>query len=500
MRSGLIRRSLAAASATVMAGAALVVGGAGVASAEPVSKTGEVTGNSVLGNRLEFKRTVSEREVTHGDTVTITSEIIDSYGSSWFANTHSWIENNTPECLDYVEDTARWRAWPNTDFETPTTKPGEFKPSANAIRIGFPVRVSDPLVLEADYVVKCDAGNEVATGGMSWRGTYGSSDDNFKNFGPAIKVNRASVSQFFLAAPSALEVNEAATLTVDTNAPEGSDVIFEVDGQSLPAKVSGGKATATWTPSSAGTQTVTATLQQTGTHLGKSTQRTVSVAEQTVDSTLTINAPTDAQVGVVTQLSATVLPEGAGGTVTFTEQGEVIDSVPVPASGVVTVDWIPAAEGQRSIDAIFSGRTGVNGSTAIGKSVTVAPKAADMQSSTTTVSPVEITELGGTVVLTATVDPVAGGTVSFYDGATLIETVDVDANGVATYSWTPETEGERTVRAAYSGAGTVLPSAGTTTVVISSSSDTPEPGDPLEPGTPSDNSGSLGSLTGSLGS
>lgn len=495
-----MRRSLAAASATVMAGAALVVGGAGVASAAPVSKPGEVTGNSFLNNRLEFKRTISEGEVTYGDTVTITSEIIESYGGTWFANTHKWIENNTSECLDYVEGTAKWRAWPSEDFETPATKPNEFKSTDEAIRIEFPVRVSDPLVLEADYVVKCDAGESVDTGGMSWDGTYGDSGDNFKNFGPAIIVNRASVSEFFLAAPNALEVAKAETLTVDTNAPEGSDVIFEVDGQSLPAKVSGGKATATWAPSSAGTKTVTATLKPTGTHLGKSTQRTVIVAAQTVDSTLTIDAPTDAQVGVVTQLTATVSPDGAGGTVTFTEQGEVVDSVAVPASGQVTVDWIPATEGQRSIDAVFSGRPGVRGSTAIGKPVTVAPKAPDMQSSTTTVSPVEITELGGTVVLTATVDPAAGGTVSFYDGATLIETVDVDANGVATYNWTPATEGERTVRAAYSGAGTVLPSAGTTKVVISSSSDTPEPGDPIGPGTPGGNSGSLGSLTGSLGS
>jgi hypothetical protein len=500
MRHGKLRRSLAAASATAMAGAALVVGG-GVASAEAISNTGEVKGNATLGNRLEFKRTVSEKEVTYGDTVTITSEIIDSYGTTWWANTHSWIESNTPSCFDYVGDspgethTATWKAW-NGDWETPSSKPGEFKPSANAIRIDFPVVVSDPLVLKADYVVKCDAGDAVATGGMSWKGTYGSSGDTYKNFGPSIKVNRASVDNFFLHAPATPEVSKPTTLTVDTDAPEGSTITFSVDGQTLTGTVAGGTATATWTPSSSGSKTIKATFAGTATHVGKETQRTVTVAAQTVDSTVTLDVPGTAQVGQTAQLKATVSPQEAGGTVTFRENGTDIATVSVPAGGIVTTDWIPGTAGSRTIDAVFSGRSGVRPGTAVGQSVQVAAAPVEKVVTKTSVSPIPMTLVNGTVTLEAKVDTnQAGGTITFYDGNTELGTVDVGQGGVATYAWTPTTEGERTIRAVFSGTDTAHQSQGTANAIVTSATDV-DPEDPTDPGTPGGNTGSLGSLTG----
>ena len=288
-------------------------------------------------------------------------------------------------------------------------------------------------------------------------------------------------------------------LRVNTNAPEGSTITFTVDGETLEGTVNGGVATAQWTPRSAGEKTIRAAFAQTSTHHGKSEERKVSVAEQIVDSEVVIDAPATAQVGVRSELTATVTPAGAGGTVTFKEEGKIIASADVPASGTVTIDWVPEVEGDRSIDAEFSGRAGVNGSTAFGAKVNVTPKPAEMQQSTTSLAQVGMVDLGDTVTLQATVDPAAGGTVKFYDGNTLLDEVPVGENGVATLAWKPTTEGERTIRAVFSGTETVVSSQAATQAIITSATDTPEPGEPADPGTPGGDSGSLGSLTDSLG-
>ncbi|WP_188065105.1 Ig-like domain-containing protein [Dietzia sp. ANT_WB102] len=493
MRQATIRRTLAVASATAMAGAALAVVGAGTASAESITMPGRYQ-NKLNTQSLEYERTVSQKVVTHGDTVTVTSKIIDSNGL-WIGNTHYWIQDTTPACMNYVDGTARWKAL-GGNWESPSTKPREFAaPTSTAIRAHFNVPVSDPLELEAQYVVNCDAG-QLASGGMSWNGTLKDNESDSLTMGPTITVNRAAVSKLFLATPASPTVGKSSTLKVETDAPEGSTISFAVDGQTLTGKVAGGEASTEWTPSSSGTKTVVATFAQTGTHFGKSTSRDVTVAAATVESTVNLTAPASAQVGVPVELSATVAPVGEGGTVTFKEQGQVVNSVKVSASGVVTTQWIPATEGGRSIDAEFSGRSGVAPSVAEGKLVNVAPKAADMESSSVALAPVDMTELGETIKLRATVDPAsAGGKVSFYDGGTFIGEASVGENGVATLDWKPEMQGVRTVRAEFSGTDTVLPSQGTIQVTITS---TTEPTDPTDPGTPGDGSGSLGSITGSL--
>ncbi|NKS74386.1 hypothetical protein GS531_20620 [Rhodococcus hoagii] len=44
---------------------------------------------------------------------------------------------------------------------------------------------------------------------------------------------------------------------------------------------------------------------------------------------------------------------------------------------------------------------------------------------------------------------------TFKDGDTVVGAATVDASGVATASWTPAIEGQRVIRAEYSGAGNV---------------------------------------------
>lgn len=162
------------------------------------------------------------------------------------------------------------------------------------------------------------------------------------------------------------------------------------------------------------------------------------------------------------------------------------------------MDWTPSIDGARTIDARYLGNDAVRPSEAAGLSVNVAAAEVGKTGSTTTLDPVAMTTLGQSITLRAVVDPAdAGGQLTFFDGAVALETVSVGADGVATYVWTPTTDGERSVWADYGGAGNVLGSQASIQVVVSSAVDVPNDDDDSGSGAPG--TGSLGSVTGSLG-
>ena len=491
-----MRRALAAASATAMAGAALVVGGAGAASAEPLTVSG--TTAAVAGNYMSYERTVSNSAPVYGDVVTISGKI-QRHG---WANTATLtsMRNLHPECFKYVPNSASWTVSGKTYDQS--SNPNEVNPTARYLELDPPgLWETTPFVMRADFTVLCDAG-PVPSGGLSWNSALAGqgSDSNSEKVGPTITVQRKG-TQVWLAQPVNPEVNQQVTLRATTNnVPDGGVVSFSVDGAPVgTGPVSGGQATLEWTPTTAGTKQVTATFGQTPTHGGSTSQdRTIVVSPTNVASTVDITTTGDLKVGLGTRITATVSPAGAGGEVEFFEDNNPIGRASVDADGKASIDWIPSVAGERTIDAKFSGRTGVNPSTK-GLAVAVAEAAPDAQSTTTTLADVESVQVGQETMLKATVTAgQAGGTVTFYDGSAVIGTAPVQSDGTATLPWTPETDGDRTIRAAYSGHGVYLASQDTKSVFIApkvvNPDPDPDPGDPTEPGT-----GSLGSLTGSGG-
>ena len=497
MRSGLIRRSLTAASATVMAGAMLVVGGAGVASAEPVSAVVE-TDNTLLNN-MRVTRTVSENTVTYGETVTVSSRLERRGGAN--TNLIYWMRDYTPECFQLVDratnnDAVTWTPSNGTTY-TNGSHPSEVSVTDTQVEVNPPLANSHnpPITMTARYVVTCDAGT-VPSGGFQFNGTTSSA--NLSSMGPSITVQRQGTS-VFLRQPGNPEVGQQVTLRVSTtNVPDGGQVAFTVDGQNIgDATVADNQATLPWTPTTEGSKQVQATFAQTGTHGGSvSLTRAVEVSPVNEDSTVSVAASAGAKVGQATQLTATVSPSGAGGTVVFSEEGTSIGTAPVGADGTASIEWFPATAGERTIDADFSGRVGVNPSNGASLVTVAAGDPSDVETRTS-LGPIATTPVGDEITLTATVDSgIAGGTVSFYDGQTLIGTAPVQSDGTATLPWTPETDGERTVRAVFSGEGIYLASQATTEAIITPAIVDPEPDPaPTDPST-----GSLGSLTGSLGS
>lgn len=494
MRQSTIRRAVAAASVTTMAGAALVVGGAAAASADPVTGTGQTDAN-LIGNSMWYSRTVSNGAPIFGDTVTITTQLERRGGTN--ANLVYWIEDLHPGCFDYVDKSATWTI--GTTEYTHTGKPSEVYVNDASMKIDPPAANSwiPPVKLVAEYVVNCDAG-PLLTGGLDWDGTTFDGTSASKTVGPTVTVKRMGTS-VFLAQPAHPQVGQPVTFNaVTTNVPDGGQVAFTVDGVSAgTGTVTNNQASLTFTPTSAGATEVRANFVQTGTHGGSaSVVRTINVSQANVEATVSVAATAGARVGHATQLTATVAPAGAGGTVVFSDHGTEIGSAPVGADGTATIEWIPSVAGERTIDADYSGRTGVNASNGATNVIVAAADPSDV-ASTTTLEPITNGTVGEQVTLSATVDAgVAGGTVTFYDGLTVIGTANVNENGQATVNWTPSTDGDRTVRAVYSGEGVYLSSQATAQVFIAPAIVEPEPDpDPVDPTDP--DTGSLGSLTGS---
>lgn len=483
-----IRRAVAAASATAMAGAALVVGGAAVASADEAKAEKSVGG-------FNLTRTVTSKTPTYGEIVTLTTQL-DLTSGGWLLYK---LHDHHPECMEYVDGTARWQA--SGGSITTSGNSFESRPGYMQIHSGT---WRAPLWLAADYRVNCDAG-KLNTGGAEFSRNNLASMFGDRNMGPEITVLRKGTN-VFLDQPVSPEVNQAVLLTAKTtNVPDNSQVDFLVDGVSVgKGTVTNGIATQSWTSATAGTKTVRAVFGQTNTHAASSStssdsDRTVVVSQANVASSIVVTASANPKVGVAGSLTATVDPHEAGGTVTFKEGGESIGVAAVGVGGVATLPWIPGTSGARTIDAEFSGRAGVNPSHAApALSVTVAEADSGVVGTSTTLDAIDPTQAGTEIALTARLEPSnAAGSVEFFDGSTSIGTSTV-VNGVAIFTWAPSTAGERTVRAVFTGAGHASSQAVKQVVILAAPVD---PGNPNEPGEGGEGgeagSGSLGSLTGS---
>ncbi|WP_027503347.1 Ig-like domain-containing protein [Rhodococcus sp. UNC363MFTsu5.1] len=92
-----------------------------------------------------------------------------------------------------------------------------------------------------------------------------------------------------------------------------------------------------------------------------------------VASKITLDPVTGATVGKQLTLKAKVTPAAAGGEVLFKDETGNWNPVAVGADGTASVVVTPEAAGKWTITAIFSGRTGVDGSTTT-QEIKVAPE------------------------------------------------------------------------------------------------------------------------------
>ena len=146
-------------------------------------------------------------------------------------------------------------------------------------------------------------------------------------------------------------------------------------------------------------------------------------------------------------LTASVSPAAATGTVQFLDGATVLVTLPVNNGQVQVVTATNLAAGTHAMTAVYSGDAAYNGSTSTVATVTVA-KAATTVGLGSSANPAAS---GQAVVFTATLSPpTATGNVQFLDGATVIGTAAV-SGGTASMSTSGLTAGSHSITVAYAG-------------------------------------------------
>ncbi|WP_404650690.1 beta strand repeat-containing protein [Rhodococcus sp. 27YEA6] len=276
-----------------------------------------------------------------------------------------------------------------------------------------------------------------------------------------------------LTVPSSAVEQTSVALTANISpAANGGTVQFKDGGIDIggPIAVTGGAATLDHTFTTTGSHSITAVYSGTAGFGGSTAQaQTIEISSSALSTTTTLQVPATAVTGTAVDLTATVAPNNAVGTVQFKSNGTSIGSPVAVTSGVATLSHTFDTAGAQSVTADFTASAGFVSSSAPAQTVTVSdPAPVDVE--TTTSLSVPATAITGTAVdLTATVAPNnAVGSVQFKsNGAAIGSPVTVSA-GVATLSHTFDTAGAQSVTADFTaGAGFVSSSASAQTVTVS---------------------------------
>ncbi|MGW6375553.1 Ig-like domain-containing protein [Rhodococcus sp. NPDC055112] len=254
--------------------------------------------------------------------------------------------------------------------------------------------------------------------------------------------------------PATANVGAAVELkaTVAPAAASGT-VQFKDGGANIggPVAVNAGVATLSHTFDAAGAKNITAVYSGGAGFTGSTSAAatvTVSVADVATSTQLTV--PATANVGEALDLSATVSPAPAGGTVQFKDGGTALGGPVNVVDGKAAIPHAFDAAGPHSITAVFSGAPGFTTSTSAAATVTVS--VADVATSTQLTVPATAF-VGAPAELKATVSPApAGGTVQFKNGSTPIGGPVNVVDGKAVLSHTFAAAGSHAISAVYSGA------------------------------------------------
>jgi autotransporter-associated beta strand protein len=252
-------------------------------------------------------------------------------------------------------------------------------------------------------------------------------------------------------------VSIIATVTSAVGTPTGMVSLY--NGATLlgtAALDSSGTATFTTSALPVGANPLTATYSSDINYAG-STGTTTENISQAISQTTVTATPNPSVTGQLVTLTATVTPQAPGvvatGTVSFFDGATLVGVVPLDGLGVASLTTSSLAIGSHSITAVYGGVENVAGSTSAVSSTTVT------QASTTSVvtSTANPSVFGQATTLTATVTAVAPGSgtptgsVSFFDGATLLGTSPLDGSGTAALTTTGLAVGSQSITVVYGG-------------------------------------------------
>ncbi|WP_433702521.1 beta strand repeat-containing protein [Prescottella equi] len=240
-------------------------------------------------------------------------------------------------------------------------------------------------------------------------------------------------------------------------APSAGTVQFQIGGVDVgaPVTVSGGAASLPWTFDAAGSFAVTAVYSgATGFEGSTSAPQSVAVSDPDVTTSLTVQAPATAVTGTSVDLTATVSPSNAQGTVQFEIDGVPVGSPQTVSGGAASLPYTFNAADTHAVTAEFTGAAGFTNSTASAQTVTVSdPAPVDVATSTLVGVPGSATT-GAPTTLSVTVQAQSGsavptGSVQFRENGSPIGSPVVLVNGSASVDHIFTVVGTRQVSAVY---------------------------------------------------
>jgi hypothetical protein len=249
---------------------------------------------------------------------------------------------------------------------------------------------------------------------------------------------------------------------VSTATPTGSvtfeDVNFNVIGT---ATLSGGSATlSTTAPPTAGSYPIYAVYNgDTSFYTSTSPALMVAVQPKNPSTTALSSSPNPTTYGQTVNLTVTITPSSATGTVQFLDGTTPLFAVTF-SGGSATVGTVLAA-GIHALTAVYSG----DGSTASSTSPVVSQTVSKATPSLTLLSPDNPSIAGNPVTFIANITVLATGTVQFLDGSTPLGTVTL-VNGQAVISTSSLSAGTHSITANYSGDSNFIPASASLTQAV----------------------------------
>jgi Big-like domain-containing protein len=265
--------------------------------------------------------------------------------------------------------------------------------------------------------------------------------------------SRAATATTLGSSPNPSTFGESVTLTATVSPSAATGTVTFSDGSTSLGTASvgaSGVATLSTSALSVGTHQLTATYNGDANY----STSTSSALTQTVNSgatattTSVVSSDNPSVYGDSVKFTATINFSSATGSVTFKDGATSLGTISV-VSGQASLSTSSLAGGSHSITAVYSGDGSFAGSTSLAFPQTV------NKASTTTVltSSPNPSKHGQTVTFTATITPsTATGTVSFFDGSTLLGTGTL-SGGKATFATSRLSVGTHSITANYGGDG-----------------------------------------------
>jgi hypothetical protein len=277
-------------------------------------------------------------------------------------------------------------------------------------------------------------GTHLITAAYSGDANYGSTSSAIMN----LTVGKASPTAVVTSSLTPSVSGQSVTFAATLSPVSATGTVQFLDGATAlgTATISGGVATLSTSSLSAGSHSITASYSGDGNYSSASSPVLTQTVKATTATTLTANNASIV-LGQTVQLTASIAPATATGTVQFLDGGSAIGSVTL-SSGAAVLTASTLAVGSHSLTAVYSGDGNNVASTSSAVVVTVS-KAASTVTVTSSLNPAVS---GQSVTFAATVTPSAAtGTVQFLDGATALGTATI-SGGVATLNTSSLSRGQ----------------------------------------------------------